>query len=169
MISHKKKGEEENRKENRSEQQFSFIQFCCCRSPTLIPGNKQCRSGTAQWVRTAKNRDVSTGSRASPFACLLAPLTHSLAPDCLLCSRPPLCSRSLVNSPAHFAHSLARGTVIDKMAIYSVFFFYPGPQCKFPSFEGGLTCKKSSMSAGCWQLGQREKASRVIWAPVTTQ
>ena len=30
--------------------------------------------------------------------------------------------RSFVRSLAHFAHSLARGTVIDSMAIYSVFF-----------------------------------------------
>ena len=50
----------------------------------------------------------------------LAPLTRSLAPDCSLRSRPPL--RSLVRSLAHFAHSLARGTVNDWMAILSVFF-----------------------------------------------
>ena len=51
---------------------------------------------------------------------LLALLTRSLAPDCSLRSRPPL--RSLVRSLAHFAHSLARGTVNDWMAILSVFF-----------------------------------------------
>ena len=51
---------------------------------------------------------------------LLAPLTRSLAPDCLLRSRPPL--RSLVRSLAHFAHSLARGKVNNWMAILSVFF-----------------------------------------------
>merc|ERR1719383_1265626 len=50
----------------------------------------------------------------------LAPLTRSLAPDSSLRSRPPL--RSLARSLAHFAHSQARGTVIDKMAILSVFF-----------------------------------------------
>ena len=37
----------------------------------------------------------------------LAPLTHSLAPDCSIRSRPPL--RSLVRSLADFAYSLARG------------------------------------------------------------
>ena len=40
---------------------------------------------------------------------LLAPLTRSLAPDCLLRSLPPL--RSLVCSLARFALSLARGKV----------------------------------------------------------
>ena len=67
-----------------------------------------------------KNTDVSTGPLARPFARLLAPLTRSLAPDCSLRSRPPL--HSLVRSLAHFAHSLARGTVNDWMAILSVFF-----------------------------------------------
>ena len=57
---------------------------------------------------------------ARPLIRSLAPLTHSLAPDCSLRSRPPL--RSLVRSLAHFAHSLARGTVNDWMAILSVFF-----------------------------------------------
>merc|ERR1711989_100441 len=49
-----------------------------------------------------KNRDVSTGPFARPLARLLAPLTHSLAPDCSLRSRPlrsrPLRSRSLTHS-----------------------------------------------------------------------
>ena len=66
-------------------------------------------NGNALWSRTNKNRDVSTGPLARPFARSLAPLTRSLAPDCSLCSRPPL--RSLVGSLAHFAHSLARGKV----------------------------------------------------------
>ena len=74
----------------------------------------------ARWSGTNKNRDVSTGPLARPFARSLAPLTRSLAPDCSLRSRPPL--RSLVRSLAHFTHSLARGTVIDWMAILSVFF-----------------------------------------------
>ena len=60
------------------------------------------------------------GPYTCPFACSLAPLTCSLAPDCSLHSHPPL--RSLVRSLAHFAHSLARGTVNDWMAILSVFF-----------------------------------------------
>ena len=62
--------------------------------------------GNALWSGTSKNRDVSTGPLARPFARSLAPLTRSLAPDCSLRSRPPL--RSLVHS---LAHSLARGKV----------------------------------------------------------
>ena len=65
----------------------------------------------AQRGRTAKDWDVSTGPLAHLFARSLAPLTHSLAPDCSLHSRPLL--RLLVRSLAHFAHSLARGEVID--------------------------------------------------------
>ena len=63
----------------------------------------------ALWSGTDKNRDVSTGPLACPFARLIAPLIRSLAPDCSLRSRPPL--RSLVRSIAHFAHSLAHGKV----------------------------------------------------------
>ena len=63
----------------------------------------------ALWSGTNKNRDVSTGPLARPFARSPALLTRSLAPDCSLRSRPPL--RSLVRSLAHFAHSLARGKV----------------------------------------------------------
>ena len=70
--------------------------------------------------RITKNPDVSTWTLARPFAHSLAPLICLLAPDCSLRPRPPL--RSLVRSLAHFAHSLARGTENDLMAIYSVFF-----------------------------------------------
>ena len=54
----------------------------------------------ALWSGTNKNRDVSTGSLARPFAHSFALLTRSLAPPCMLCSRTPLCSlvRSLVTS-----------------------------------------------------------------------
>ena len=52
------------------------------------------------WARSTRNPDVGTGPLARPFTRLLAPLI------CLL---------------AHFAHSRARGKVIDSMAIYSVF------------------------------------------------
>ena len=38
----------------------------------------------AQWSETAKSRDVSTGPLARLFAHSLAPLTHLLAPHCLL-------------------------------------------------------------------------------------
>ena len=69
------------------------------------------------WSITAKNTDKSTGPLHRPFARLLAPITRSLASDCSLCSRPLLCS--LIRS---LAHSLARGTVNDWMAILSVFF-----------------------------------------------
>ena len=48
------------------------------------------------WSRILKNPEVSTGPLARPFARSLAPLTHLLAPDCSLRSRPPL--RSLVLS-----------------------------------------------------------------------
>ena len=65
--------------------------------------------GSALWSGTNKNRDVSTGPLARPFAHSLAPLTCLLTPDCLLRSRLPL--HSLVFSLAHFAHSLARGKV----------------------------------------------------------
>ena len=74
----------------------------------------------ALWSGTNKNRDVSTGPLARPFARSLAPLTRLLASDYSLRSRPLL--RSRVRSLAHFAHSLARGTVNDWMVIYSVFF-----------------------------------------------
>ena len=73
----------------------------------------------ALWSGLNKNRDVSTGPLAGPFASALALLTRSLAPDCSLRSHPPLRSlvrsrpplRSLVRSLSHFAHSLARGKV----------------------------------------------------------
>ena len=56
------------------------------------------------WSKTAKNTDCSAGPLARPFARSLEPLTHSLAPDYSLRSRPPL--RSLVCL-------LARGKVND--------------------------------------------------------
>ena len=78
----------------------------------------------ALWARKTMNTDWSSGPLARPFARSLALLTRSLAPDCSLRSRPPL--HSLARSLTHFANSLARGTVNDKMAIYSLFFsFWP--------------------------------------------
>ena len=78
------------------------------------------QSGTnALWSGINKNRDVSTGPLARPFTRSLVLLTRSLAPDCSPRSRPLL--RSLVRSLAHFAHSLARGTVNDWIIICSVF------------------------------------------------
>ena len=46
------------------------------------------RRTDALWSGTNKNRDVSTGPFARPFAHSLAPLNRSLAPDCSLPSRP---------------------------------------------------------------------------------
>ena len=89
---------------------------------------------------------IHCGPLARPFTHSLAPFAHtarshrsfalltcSLAPPYLLCSHAPLCS--LVCLLAHFAHSLARGTVNDSMAIYSVFFVYSGPKCNLDHSE----------------------------------
>ena len=88
-------------------------------SYTAAAGGKanSAQSFMTLWSKIIKNPDCSTGPLARPFARSLAPLTRLLAPDCL---RPLL--RSLTCSLAHFAHSLARGTVNDSMAICSVFF-----------------------------------------------
>ena len=51
------------------------------------------------WSRRNKNCNVSTWSLACMFAHSPAPLTHSLATHCLLCSCAPL--RSFVCSLAH--------------------------------------------------------------------
>ena len=48
------------------------------------------RMSRALWSKTAKNTDWSTGPIACPLARSLARLTHSLAPNCSLRSRPPL-------------------------------------------------------------------------------
>ena len=85
---------------------YFHIQMC---NVKIRPRLCFAKSYIALWTITAKNTDWSTGPLARPFARSLAPLTHSLAPDCSLCLRPPL--RSLVCSLAHFAHSLARGKV----------------------------------------------------------
>ena len=55
----------------------------------------------ALWSRTNKDRDISTGPLTRLFARLLAPLTHSLIPDCSLRSRT-LYLRSFVRSLTHF-------------------------------------------------------------------
>ena len=58
------------------------------------------------WSIIAKNTDCSTRPPARPFACLLAPLTRSLALDCSLRSRPPLRSlTSLARSLRSHPHS----------------------------------------------------------------
>ena len=62
------------------------------------------------WSRIIKNPDLNTG----PLACSFAHNAHSSACSTLLAS--------LARSAA-LTYSLARGTVNDKMAIFSVFFF----------------------------------------------
>ena len=82
------------------------------------PVLQHCPLPLAQWGRTAKNRDVSTGPLTRPFVSLLALLTHLLPLHCLLRSHTPL--RSFL---AHsLSHSGALGKVDDWMAIFSVFF-----------------------------------------------
>ena len=66
------------------------------------------------WFISAKNRDVSTGLLARPFAHSLAPIIRSLAPPCSLHSRALL--RSLICSLAHFTHSFAREKVYNFMS-----------------------------------------------------
>ena len=66
---------------------------------TQSPGERRVATAptTPLWSGTNKNRDVSTGPLAHPFARSLALLTRSLPRDCSLCSRPPL--RSLRSLP----------------------------------------------------------------------
>ena len=64
------------------------------------------RSSVHSFARTAHS---FAGSALLALLAHSVALTRSLAPDCLLRSRPPL--RSLIRSLAHFAHSLARGKV----------------------------------------------------------
>ena len=81
-----------------------FLDGCYCIA-------ESCYFGAALWSKIEKSTGVSTGLFNRPFAHSLAPLTCSLAPDCSLRSRPPLCS--LLCSLAHFAYSLTHGKVID--------------------------------------------------------
>ena len=75
-------------------------------------GNKK-DDVTALWARSTKNPDVSTGPFSRSFPRLLASLTGSLAPPCLLCSRAPL--RSLICS------LVGKWMITDQMTILSVF------------------------------------------------
>ena len=85
---------------------------CCCYFGLILNQNQiifpmrfwstQYFFGRAQWARSVKNPDVSTGPLARPFTHSLAPLSCSLAPPRSLRSRVPL--RSLVCS---FARLLA--------------------------------------------------------------
>ena len=76
------------------------------------------RPSVSLWSGTTKNKDVGTGPLACLFGRSLAPLTHSLAPPCSLCSCAPL--RSFICSLAHFAHSQARGKMSDLMSQYHI-------------------------------------------------
>ena len=78
------------------------IKRVAIKAASLEPGTDNgFRGCLALWFRLVKNQDISTGPLARPFAHSLAPLTRLLAPDCLLCSRPPLHSlvRSLCSLP----------------------------------------------------------------------
>ena len=85
----------------------------------------------AQWARSTKNPDVSTGPFARPFSCSLAPLTGSLAPPCLLCSRAPLrsaalrCAHWLARSLTLLAPSLVGQWLIRWLFILCFFLFWP--------------------------------------------
>ena len=75
------------------------------------------------WPRINKNPDVSTGPRTFPFACLLAPLTHSRAPYCSLCSRALL--RPLLYSLAHsFTPELVGKWMIKWLFLLRFFLFW---------------------------------------------
>ena len=66
----------------------------------------------ALWFRTTMSRDVSTGPLARSFAYLLAPLTDSLAPHCLLRWRASLaCFAALIRSLARSLTHSVRGKV----------------------------------------------------------
>ena len=68
------------------------------------------RTCTVVW--TTKNWDKGTGPRALPFAHLLAPLTHFLAPHCSLRSSAPLrlsvCSLTHSLTPEFWENSIIR-------------------------------------------------------------
>ena len=92
--------------------------------PGLRDGMGHSGTSGAQWARSTKN--WSTGPLARPFARSFVRSHRSFI--CMLCTicfaRAVRCAH-LFACTAHFARSLARGTVNDKMAILSVFFFWP--------------------------------------------
>ena len=69
------------------------------------------RNGNAQWFRTAKNYDVSTGPFAQPFVRSHASFTHSIALHHSLCWGAPL--RSFIRSLAHSLPSLWESEWLD--------------------------------------------------------
>ena len=70
------------------------------------------------WSGTTKSPDVSTGPLAYSFATSLGPLTHSLAPHCLLCAtysallalRCSLCTARFALLAPHCSLRTARGS-----------------------------------------------------------
>ena len=79
------------------------------RIETLVLGHSLVRSLVRSHRSLVRLLHTTCYARALRCTNSLAQLTRLLAPDSLLCSRPPL--RSLVCSLAHFAHYLARGKV----------------------------------------------------------
>ena len=67
-----------------------------------------------------KQPKIQTEVLGHSLVCSLSRLHRSLV--CLLRTTCFACALHCAHSLAHFAHSLARGTVNDLMAIYSVFF-----------------------------------------------
>ena len=66
------------------------VEFCDCIDPQAQDLNLARFDNAALWSGTNKNRDVSTGPLARPFAHSLALLTHLLTPHLSLRSRAPL-------------------------------------------------------------------------------
>ena len=69
------------------------------------------------WFRTAMNRDLNSGPLAHPCARSLTPLTHLLAPPCLL--------RSLIRCAGLFARSLTPKLVGKLMSVSKSAFSEP--------------------------------------------
>ena len=96
----------------------------------------------AQWGRTAKNPDCSTGPLAHPFACLLALFSCSLAPPCSLCSRASL--HSLVILLAHFLTPALVGKWMIRWLFYLCFFFIPD--------HSGMCARALNEDVQWWQM-----------------
>ena len=97
----------------------------------------------ALWSRTNKNRDVSTGPLARPFARSLALLTPSLAPHYSLRSRAPLRSTAITCLLARSLRSLFYSRESGWLDGYLFcVFFCSGPQCKHQT--PSATCQAAS-------------------------
>ena len=81
----------------------------------------------AQWFRTAKDRDISTGPLACLFASLLALLTCVLAPHCLLHSRRSAALICSLSWP--FTHSQAHGKEDFVNDMHELISYRFNPQC----------------------------------------